>query len=298
MSRIHDALKRLEAERAGKNGKSNGHGNGNGAGSNGSNGANGNGRNGHGNGHGNGANGKGRRGWQWLFPGVMRTKRNGGTTAVNFDVGPEVEEAYQRLGTSVLASPGQLPTDQPKLMGVVASRHSEGTTTTAAVFGSILVRRRGGRVVVVECNLRTPSFETAFGVKSGPGLAELVEGKVSLAEAAQPTSVPNLFAISAGDPEGSPAALFDSPGLSALLDQLRDRFDFVILDMPPINVYGDALILGPRLDAAVLVIEADATRLPEVERARRTLERAGVRFVGSVLNRRRSYIPGFIEEML
>ena len=78
MSRIHDALKRLEAERAGKNGKSNGHGNGNGAGSNGSNGANGNGRNGHGNGHGNGANGKGRRGWQWLFPGVMRAKRNGG----------------------------------------------------------------------------------------------------------------------------------------------------------------------------------------------------------------------------
>ena len=121
---------------------------------------------------------------------------------------------------------------------------------------------------------------------------------MSLAEAAQPTSVPNLFAISAGDPRGSPAALFDSPGLSALLEQLRDRFDFVILDMPPVNVYGDALILGPRLDAAVLVIEADATRLPEVERARRTLERAGVRFVGSVLNRRRNYIPGFIEEML
>ena len=166
------------------------------------------------------------------------------------------------------------------------------------MFGSILVRRRGGRVVVVECNLRTPSFETAFGVKPGPGLAELVDGKVSLAQAAQPTSVPNLFAISAGEPAGSPAALFDSPGLSAVLDQLRDRFDFVILDMPPVNVYGDALILGPRLDAAVLVIEADATRLPEVERARRTLERAGVRFVGSVLNRRRSYIPGFIEEML
>ena len=98
---------------------------------------------------------------------------------------------------------------------------------------------------------------------------------------------------------GQPAALlFDSPGLSAPLDQLREQFDFVIFDLPPVNVYGDALILGPRLDAALIVIEADRTRVPDVERTRRTLERAGVRFVGSVLNRRRNYIPAFLEEML
>ena len=64
------------------------------------------------------------------------------------------------------------------------------------------------------------------------------------------------------------------------------------------NVYGDALIVGPHLDAAIIVIEADATRVPDVERARRTLERCGVRFVGSVLNRQRNYIPNFLEEML
>lgn len=287
MSRIHDALKRLEAERAGKAGKTNGHVGNGGSGTNGANGRNG-----------SGGGGQGRRGWQWLFAGATRAKRAAGATAVNFEIAPEVEEAYQRLGTSVLAYPGQTQAEQPKLLGVVASRHGEGTTTTAAVFGSILVRRRVGRVAVVECNLRTPSFETAFGVRPAPGLTELVDGKTTLAEAAQPTSIPNLFAVSAGDVAGSPAALCDSPGLSAVLDQLRDRFDFVILDLPPVNVYGDALILGPRLDAAVLVIEADATRVSEVERARRTVERAGVRVVGSVLNRRRSYIPAFIEEML
>jgi len=303
MSRIHDALKKLEADRAAKASASNGHGS-NGHGGNGH-GSNGNGSNGYrGNGHGgNGSNGGGRRGggrraWQWLFSGGAQPKRNGGVTAVNFDVDADVEEAYQRLGTSVLASPGQTSADQPKLLGVVASRHGEGTTTTAAVFGSILVRRRGGRVAVVEANLRTPSFEVAFGTRAAPGLVELVEGTATLAEAAQPTSVPNLFAISAGQITGSPASLFDAAGLPAVLEQLRERFDFVIVDLPPVNVYGDALILGPRLDAAVIVIEADATRVPDVERARRALERAGVRFLGSVLNRRRSYIPAFIEEML
>ena len=92
--------------------------------------------------------------------------------------------------------------------------------------------------------------------------------------------------------------MFDSAGVAPALEQLRASFDFVLFDLPPVNVYSDASILAPRLDAAVIVIEADRTRVPEAERTRRTLERAGVKLVGSVLNRRRDYIPAFLEEML
>jgi capsular exopolysaccharide synthesis family protein len=278
MSRIYDALKKLEAESQKSNGSS---GNGTNGGSNGTNGG-----------------GRGRRRWRpWPF------RRNAGTTqlaptAIDFNLGPEVEEAYQRLGTNLLLAPGQLDASHPRLLGVVASRHGEGATTTAGVFASILVRRRGGRVVVVEGNLHSPSFETAFGVRPSPGLVDIIQGQATVAEAAQATSVPKLFAIAGGQPTVTPASLFDCPGLPAAFANLREQFDFAIVDLPPVNVYGDALIVGPHLDAAVIVIEADATRVSEVERARRTLERAGVRFVGSVLNRQRSYIPAFIEEML
>jgi capsular exopolysaccharide synthesis family protein len=277
MSRIYDALKKLEAE---------------------SHGSSGNGTNGGGNGANGGDGRPGRRRWRpWPF------RRSAGQsqsapTAIDFNLGPEVEEAYQRLGTNLLLAPGQLEASHPRLLGVVASRHGEGATTTAGVFASILVRRRGGRVVVVEGNLHSPSFETAFGVKPAPGLADIIQGQATVAEAAQATSVPKLFAIAGGHPTVTPASLFDCPGLPAAFAQLREQFDFAIVDLPPVNVYGDALIVGPHLDAAVIVIEADATRVSEVERARRTLERAGVRFVGSVLNRQRSYIPAFIEEML
>ena len=287
MSRIYDALKKLEAESR----KADGHGGG-------GDGTNGSGGNGNGNGNGRG-NGHGRRGWRvWPFRRARGGKDRMPPSAINFELGPEVEEAYQRLGTNLLVSPGQLPADHPKLLGVVASRHGEGATTTAGVFASILVRRRGGRVVVVEANLRTPSFETAFGVKPVPGLVELIQGQATLAEVAQATAVPNLFAIAAGHTTGTPATVFDSPSLPMVFAQLREQFDFAIVDLPPVNVYGDALIVGPRLDAAIIVIEADATRVPDVERARRTLERCGVRFVGSVLNRQRNYIPNFLEEML
>jgi capsular exopolysaccharide synthesis family protein len=287
MSRIYDALKKLEAERAGKtSGKGDGNGHGNGQGGNG-----------HGNGHGNGnghRNGKG--GWRWLFPG---SQTNGHTkVALSFDLGPEVEEAYQRLGTNLLVAPASDTGTPPRVLGVTASRHGEGTTTTAAIFASVLVRRRGGRVAVVEANYRSPGFDTVFGIPRNGGLGELIAGTKGLGEVALPTAIPNLLAVGCGHTTLGPAALFDSPGIGSTLEQLRAHFDFVIVDLPPANLYGDASVLAPRLDASLIVIEADRTRISEVERLRRTLDRVGVKVVGSILNRRRNYIPGFLEEML
>ena len=306
MSRIYDALKKLEAERARK---ASGNGGGNGGGRNGggrngggrNGGGNGGGRNGHGNGSGNGhRNGK-KRGWRWLFPtnGHTNGHTNGRTrVALSFDLGPEVEEAYQRLGTNLLTGPGGDVGTLPRVIGVTASRHGEGTTTTAAIFASVLVRRRGGRVVVVEANFRSPGFDTMFDIPRNGGFAELLQGRQGLAEVALPTAIPNLLAIGCGHSTLAPATLFDSPGVAVVLDQLRAQFDFVIVDLPPANLYVDASILGPRLDEALIVIEADRTRIPEVERLRRNLDRVGVKLVGSILNRRRTYIPSFLEEML
>jgi capsular exopolysaccharide synthesis family protein len=286
MSRIYDAIKKLEAERSGRTNGHNGHG------------ANGHGNgNGSGNGNGNGGNGHGggKRRWSRLFRGGKTEARPVG---VNFDLHPEVEEAYQRLGTNLLVPPGLDAGVTPRLLGVVGSRHGEGVTTTAAVFASILVRRRGGRVAVVEANFRSPAFDTVFGVKRNGGFAELIQGAKPVAEVVQTCDYPNLFVIDCGHTTLGPSALFDSAGVAPALEQLRASFDFVLFDLPPVNVYSDASILAPRLDAAVIVIEADRTRVPEAERTRRTLERAGVKLVGSVLNRRRDYIPAFLEEML
>jgi capsular exopolysaccharide synthesis family protein len=299
MSRIYDALKKLEAERAGRSG-GNGHGNG-------GNGGNGGGRNG-GNGHGNGSNGgNGKRnghksgnghktGWRWLFG---NGKTNGHAhVALGTPLGTVAEEAYQRLGTNLLVAPGAESARPPQLLGVTASRHGEGATTTAAVFASILARRRSGRIAAVEANFRSPGFETIFGIKRNGGFAELILGQKSIAEVAQPTEVPNLFAITSGTTSLTPSTLFDSPGLAAALDALRAHFEFVVFDLPPVTVYGDATILGPRLDAALIVVEADGTRISEAERTRRSLDRVGVKLAGCVLNRSRSYIPPFLEEML
>jgi capsular exopolysaccharide synthesis family protein len=235
--------------------------------------------------------------WQWLFGNGRRSGPTDGPS-VNFQLGPDVEEAYQRLGTNLLVTSGVDAGPGLRLLGVMASRHGEGATTTASVLASIVARRRGGRVVVVEANLRTPSFERVFGCRPAPGFADLIRGEADLAAVMQATPIPNLSAIACGEAPNGVSALFDSPGLSAALEQLRQSFDFVVFDLPPANLYGDVFIISPRLDASLIVIEADRTRIPEVERTRRSLDRVGARLVGSVLNRRRNYIPALLEELL
>src|SRR5213593_4790670 len=112
MSRIYDALKKLEAERADKAGGK-------------SDGGNGNGGSGRGNGNGNG-NGNGQRGrWRWLFPSNGHTNGHA-RVGLSFDLGPEVEEAYQRLGTNLLVVPASEAGSPPRLFGITASRHGEG----------------------------------------------------------------------------------------------------------------------------------------------------------------------------
>ncbi len=230
-----------------------------------------------------------------------RSRRNNshrapGSLQIDFDLAPDVEEAYQRLGTNLL-SPSNEPTVLRDLM-VVASVHGEGTTTTAALYASTLAKRKKLDVLLIEANFRTPALEQVFPVRRNGGFAELVSGTQDLDTVVQATPQPNLFVITSGHYETSPSNILEAPHMSEVLARLHERFQFVVFDSAPVNVYTDAQILGPRVDATVFVIEADRTRIDEVQRAKRQLERAGAKMLGVLLNRRKNYLPGFMEGLI
>jgi len=234
-----------------------------------------------------------RRPW-WRF---SRPKGNGKTTNgnlhIDFDLAPDIEEAYQRLGTHLLI-PTQEPTVLRDLM-VVASQHCEGATTTAALFASTLAKRKKVDVLLVEANFRTPALEQVFPIKRNGGFAELVEEKQDLDRVVQATPQPNLFVVTSGHYETSPTHVLESPRLPQVLERLHERFQFLVFDAAPANVYTDGLILGARVDATVFVVEADRTRIDEVQRAKRQLERAGAKMLGVLLNRRKTYVPAYLD---
>ncbi|MBI3770078.1 MAG: CpsD/CapB family tyrosine-protein kinase [Deltaproteobacteria bacterium] len=222
--------------------------------------------------------------------------RTHGSLRIDFDLAPDVEEAYQRLGTNLLA-PSKDPSVLRDLM-VVASVHGEGTTTTAALYASTLAKRKKLDVLLIEANFRTPALEQVFPIQRNGGFAELIAGTQELDRVVQATPQPNLFVITSGHYETSPSNVLEAPAMSEVLARLHERFQFVVFDSAPVNVYTDAQILGPRVDATVFVIEADRTRIDEVQRAKRQLERAGAKMIGVLLNRRKNYLPGFMEGLI
>jgi capsular exopolysaccharide synthesis family protein len=222
--------------------------------------------------------------------------RSNGSLHIDFDLAPDIEEAYTRLGTHLL-----LPSrEQPVLrdLMVVASQHAEGVTTTAALFASTLAKRKKLDVLLVEANFRTPALEQVFPIQRNGGFAELVEGRQGIETVVQSTPQPQLFVVTSGHYESSPSAILESSRFGEVMEKLHERFQFVVFDSAPANVYTDALILGPRMDGTVFVIEADRTRIDEAQRAKRQLERAGTKMLGALLNRRKNYLPAFVEEMI
>jgi len=128
--------------------------------------------------------------------------------------------------------------------------------------------------------------------------ARLIAGTQGLDTVVQGTPQENLFVITSGHYETSPSHVLEAPRMSEVLAQLHERFQFIVFDSAPVNVYTDAQILGARVDATVFVIEADRTRVDEVQRAKRQLERGGAKMLGVLLNRRKNYLPTFLEGMI
>ena len=238
-----------------------------------------------------------RRSW-WRSGRSARTNgsRRNGSLHIDFDLAPDIEEAYQRLGTHLL-----LPSHEPTLLRdlmVVASQHGEGATTTAALVASTLAKRKKLDVLLIEANFRTPALEQVFPIQRNGGFAELLEGGQGIETVVQATPQPQLFVITSGHYESSPSGVLESARFGEVMEKLHERFQFVVFDSAPVNVYTDALILGPRTDGTVFVIEADRTRIDEAQRAKRQLERAGTKMLGALLNRRKNYLPAFVEEMI
>lgn len=214
------------------------------------------------------------------------------TTLVNRDDANTTEEEYQKLRASLvsIAVPSGLHT-----VLVTAPNHREGATTVAVGLACALGRERESRVLLVEGNWRTPSFRRVLPLTSDSGLVDSASGRAAPEALATRLEDLNISVIPAGE---TLSQAIDLDVVDNLLARLRSQFDFIVVDGPPVNSYADASVLATKVDGVILVVEADQTPVVEAENAKRQLGKVGARILGVVLNRRRSYIPAFIESFL
>jgi len=142
-----------------------------------------------------------------------------------------------------------------------------------------------GRVLVVDADLRSPSIHELFEVRHGPGLAELLRGECTLEQATIMDWGDRLFVLPAGDASHSFSAhVFSGNRFREVLAQLREHFDKVIIDMPPLLLASEALLIAKEADAVLMCALHDYSRSGQVKHAYERLVAARVNVIGAVLN--------------
>lgn len=173
--------------------------------------------------------------------------------------------------------------DQPmKLLLISSATSGEGKTTLATQL-ALSLARVGRRTLLVDGDLRKPALDAVFHLPQEPGVSDMLLGTKSLADVVQPTSTENLWLVAAGHwmPQGLQA--LSSDPIEAMLHEMRDQYDFVVIDGSPILPVADARAIARRVDAVILSVLRDVSQVPKLQAAWRILSALGVRNIGSVV---------------
>jgi Mrp family chromosome partitioning ATPase len=184
-------------------------------------------------------------------------------------------------------------------VGLASSHHGAGTSSLAWHFAKTLAASGRQPVCLVEANLRTPILADELGLRTLPGLRELLSDAADLEAAVQrPSSNGDLSVITAGASGATDVSTFSPQAIGRVVDRLRERFRAVVFDAAPVLPYPDTVEIAPHLDGMVLVLQAESDRWEVAQRSARLLQGAGARVVGAMLNRKPLYIPQWIYRLL
>jgi tyrosine-protein kinase Etk/Wzc len=198
-------------------------------------------------------------------------------------------EAYRTLRTNLIFSQA---VQSLKTIVVTSASPGEGKTTTAANL-AVTFAQQGMRVLLIDCDLRRARLHKMFNVPREPGLTELILDHEVAAEVIRSTPVENLSVLTSGTLPPNPSELLGGPQMERVLELLRDRFDMIVLDSPPLLAASDASVLGTKTDGVLLVVRAGQTERGAAQQAVQQLAVVGARVVGAVLNDPDAKVPQY-----
>jgi len=191
-------------------------------------------------------------------------------------------EQYKLLRTNLNFT---LPADQKcAIVGVTSSMRGEGKSTTAINLSYVLAES-GKRVLLIDGDLRIPSIAKKMNIKSSPGLTNLLMGYETQRFGDFKSSLlDNWYIMPSGELPPNPSELLGSRRMELALKTLAENFDYIIIDLPPVNLVSDALAISSFITGMVVVVRQDYTEKKELEQCFRQLSLSNVKVLGCVLN--------------
>jgi capsular exopolysaccharide synthesis family protein len=183
-------------------------------------------------------------------------------------------------------------------LAIIGSHHGEGVSTVAANISAMLAQGRGGRVLLVDTNIRCPSTHQIFKTRLDPGLANIPAAEYDYGDIIVSERFKNLHILAAGTPNGSSPRILQPTQFAKLINSMKKDYRHVVFDMPALKENHLSARLASLCDAVVLVVEAERLRWEVLLEAKAQLLKWNANMVGVVLNKRRFPIPEWLYQML
>lgn len=198
--------------------------------------------------------------------------------AYNSDSAPA--EAFRTLRTRIQFS--KLDPEPIKTILITSSIPREGKTIISSNLSSSFAL--SSRVLLLDCDFRKPRLHNIFNVKRSPGLCDYLFGTITLEEAIKQTQFPNLQIMTCGTIPTNPAELIASKHMQSFLNLIKPKYDYIIIDSPPLTTVTDAELLSSYADGTVVVCLANKTRIDLLINTIEILDKINDTFIGVVLN--------------
>lgn len=186
----------------------------------------------------------------------------------------------------------------PRVVVFAGIDRGNGCSRLCGETANALAENITGSVCLIDADLRAPSLPQFFGVTNHWGLTDALLREGPIRSFAKQVRRDNLWLLSCGSPALDFLAILNSEHLKSRFGELRKEFDYILVDVPPLNQYTEAMSLAQIADGLVLIVEANSTRKESALKAIETLRSAHVEVLGAVLNKRTFPIPEFVYRRL
>jgi capsular exopolysaccharide synthesis family protein len=191
-----------------------------------------------------------------------------------------ISEQYRSIRTNI-----QFSSVDKKIKSIIVTspEPSDGKSTTAANL-AIVLAQQGKHVLLVDTDLRKPSVHYTFNVSNMEGLTSVLTKRITLYEGITKTKIPHLDILTSGPIPPNPSELLDSKAMETMIEELKNRFDYIVFDTPPVLAVTDPQIMASKCDGIVMVVASGKTKKDRALKAKELLEKAQSQFLGVVVN--------------
>ncbi len=216
-----------------------------------------------------------------MVPALDAKSWTGKEPLIHAGVPPGFAEAFRTIRTNVLFSTAD---EGSRTLVVTSTGPGEGKTTVASNL-AIAFAQAGQRVLLIDADMRRPRVHEVFGLRQEPGLSNVMVGNAKASQSVHKTAVPGLWVLAAGHLPPNPAELLGSQRFRDFVTSLKEHFDWILIDSPPVMAVTDAAIAAHAANGVVFVVGAEMTSRHAARAAVEQLEQGRAHFVGAVLNR-------------